>query len=75
METHSALPLHKHTQAGEVTVNATVAGEAGVSPPVSITITLEHPVLPQHLDLLLNNLPVYPPGLCSLSFLQIRSRT
>ncbi|MPC09664.1 Polycystic kidney disease protein 1-like 2 [Portunus trituberculatus] len=53
---------HTFFVAGEIMINMTTEGEAGVSPPASVIITLEHPVQPHHLELTLNNLPVLPPG-------------
>ncbi|XP_063839801.1 uncharacterized protein LOC135088742 isoform X2 [Scylla paramamosain] len=53
---------HTFFEAGEMMINMTTQGEAGVSPPASTTVTLEHPVQPHHLELTLNNLPVLPPG-------------
>ncbi|XP_069982225.1 uncharacterized protein [Penaeus vannamei] len=46
--------------AGEYTVNMTCSGEAGVSPPVPLTVTLARPIEPEQLDLLLPGLVVWP---------------
>ncbi|XP_042867751.1 uncharacterized protein LOC122250429 [Penaeus japonicus] len=46
--------------AGEYMVNMTCSGEAGVSPPVTVTVTLARPLVSDHLDLLLPDLVVWP---------------